>query len=57
MIKTYDITFKVRVATFKDLTDYDQGNLLRGFVEFMKNRGVEQEFLVSGTEIIFKGEK
>ena len=55
MIKTYDVIFAVKIATFKELNDHDKGSLLRGFVEFMKSRGIEQDFLVSGTEIILKG--
>lgn len=44
--ETYDMIFKVRVASFYDLTPSSRKKILMDFQEFIKAKGVEQNFLV-----------
>ena len=56
-IQQYDISLSVRVARFKELSDYHRGELLRAFVDFMKEQGSKHDFLVANTEMITKETK
>ena len=51
-ISTYKLTFAVDIATFGDLSSYEQGSLVREFNDFMRARGVEHNFLASGVQLL-----
>ena len=51
-IKTYDVSFNVRIARFNALDDFARGELLRRFVNFMQEEGLRHNFLVATTQIV-----
>ena len=53
-IDTYYLTFRVKVARFKEFNDYNKGELLRNFFDLMKSEGSKQDFLVADTDIIIE---
>ena len=59
MINEYQVFFRADIARFKELNKYNHADLARGFLEFMKKQGAENDFLVANTvtEITTKGKK
>ena len=59
MINQYQVVFKADIARFKELNKYNHADLARGFLDFMKKQGAENDFLVANTitEISTKGKK
>ncbi len=55
-IDTYHLTFRVKVARFKEFNDHNKGELLRNFFDLMKAEGSKQDFLVADTEIMIEKE-
>lgn len=56
-IQMYDIILSARIARFKELNEHEQATILRGFIEFMKYKGSEFDFLVANNTMETRGEK
>ena len=52
MIYEYKITFSSKVVRLKELNEFNRGEMLRGFVDFMKEQGLKNDFLVEETQIL-----
>lgn len=52
MIYEYKITFSSKVVRLKELNEFNRGEMLRGFVDFMKEQGLKNDFLVGETQIL-----
>ena len=54
-IKIYDIKFGVRVARFREFNDHNKADLIRAFHTFIREKGLEHDFLVSsGIELLLE---
>lgn len=49
--ETYDIVFKVRVASFYDMLPAGREALLKDFSDFIQSKGQEHSFLVWRTSM------
>lgn len=56
-IQMYDIILSARIARFEELNEYQRADILRSFVDFMKQKGLEFDFLVANNTIETRGEK
>ena len=56
-IQMYDIILSARIAKFKELNEYEQGDILRSFVDFMKEKGLQFDFLVANNAMETRREK
>lgn len=50
-IQAYGLTFKASVVGLKDLNEYQLGDLHRSFIDFIKAKGLEFNFLVDGVSV------
>lgn len=51
-IYKYSVSFKANVARFKEFNDYNTGELLRGFTEFMREQGLKNDFLIADEQVM-----
>lgn len=49
--ETYDMIFRARVASFYEMTQVGRNKMLEEFSEFLKAKGVENNFLVWRTSL------
>ena len=54
---TEEIIFKARVASFYELTEIGRSDLVKEFGVWMKQKGLQHDFLVWRVELITEGEK
>lgn len=55
-IDMYDIVLSARIARFGELNEYQKNEILRSFVDFMKQKGLELNFLVATNSMETKHE-
>ena len=54
---TEEIIFKARIASFYDLSEIGRSDLVKDFGNWMKQKGLEHEFLVWRVELIKEGDR
>jgi hypothetical protein len=54
---TEEIIFKARIASFYDFSEIGRSNLVKDFGIWMKQKGLEHEFLVWRVELIKEGDR
>jgi hypothetical protein len=54
---TEEVIFKARVASFYELTSEGRMKLLEEFGKWLKQKGIEQDFLVWRVQIEIEGKK
>ena len=53
---TEELTFKARIASFYEFTEIGRSDLVKDFGTWMKQKGLEHDFLVWRVELIKEGD-